>query len=269
MVSDQQHNTDTKRSVPRQIERNIVAIASGKGGVGKTWFSVTLAHALAKQGKKVLIFDGDLGLANIDVQLGLMANKDLSDVINGHISLQQAIHHFEEGGFDVIAGRSGQASLSNLPLPRINEILKQLRILANHYDVVLIDLGAGVDKSVRFMASAAGTVIVVTTEDPTALTDAYAFIKLTHAAGHADTAHVVVNMATSEKSGERTYHTLARACQNFLQLNPPGLGFIRQDHYVRDAIRAQVPIMTRHPNSEAAVDIEAIAARVSERIKAL
>jgi flagellar biosynthesis protein FlhG len=269
MVSDQQNNTTTKRPVPRQIERNIVAIASGKGGVGKTWFSVTLAHALAKQGKKVLVFDGDLGLANIDVQLGLMVNKDLSDVINGHLTLAQATHRYEEGGFDIIAGRSGQASLSTLPLPRINEVLKQLRALAAEYDVVLIDLGAGVDKSVRFMASAAGTVIVVTTEDPTALTDAYAFIKLTHAAGHADTAHVVVNMVSTPRSGERTYHTLTRACQNFLKLSPPGLGYIRQDNYVRDSIRAQIPVMTRHPNCDAAQDIEQIALRLSERIKVL
>ena len=271
MVTDTDQNTPTagRKTVPRQIERNIIAIASGKGGVGKTWFSITLAHALTRQGKKVLLFDGDLGLANVDVQLGLMVNTDLSHVIEGHIPLAQAITHFDKGGFDIIAGRSGQASLSSLPLQRLNGVLKQLRVLAQSYDAVLIDLGAGVDKTVRFMASAAGTMIVVTTEDPTALTDAYAFVKLANAAGHADTAHIVVNMASSERGGERTYHTLAKACQNFLKMSPIGLGYVRQDQYVRDAIRAQTPLLTRHPTAEAAQDIEKIAERVLERIRTL
>lgn len=258
-----------RQPIPRQMERNIVAIASGKGGVGKTWFSVTLAHALAKQGKKVLLFDGDLGLANVDVQLGLTVQRDLNDVIEGHLNLAQAVQRYEAGGFDILAGRSGQASLSTLPLQRLNEILKQLRLLAQKYHVVLIDLGAGVDKTVRFLASAAGTMIVVSTEDPTSLTDAYALIKLTHAAGHADTAHIVVNMAESERSGLRTYQTLQRACENFLHLSPPAFGIVRHDKQVRESIRNQTPLLTRYPNAEAAQDIEGIAARVAARLKHL
>ena len=85
--------------------KNIIAVASGKGGVGKTWFSITLSHALARQGKKVLLFDGDLGLANVDVQLGLMPKRDLNDVIRGRLGLDKVIQRFEEGGFDIVAGR--------------------------------------------------------------------------------------------------------------------------------------------------------------------
>lgn len=259
----------TRQPIPRQMEQNLIAIASGKGGVGKTWFSVTLAHALAKQGKKVLLFDGDLGLANVDVQLGLTVQRDLNDVIEGHINLAQAVQRYEAGGYDILAGRSGQASLSTLPLQRLNEVLKQLRLLAQNYDAVLIDLGAGVDKTVRFMASAAGTMIVVSTEDPTALTDAYALIKLSHAAGHADTAHVVINMAENERSGQRTYQTLQKACENFLRISPPALGLVRLDRHVRESIRNQTPLLVRYPNAEAASDIEQIAARVSARLKHL
>lgn len=261
--------SDARPPTPRQMERNLIAIASGKGGVGKTFFSITLAHAMARRGLKVLLFDGDLGLANVDVQLGLSVNRDLNNVVEGHISLAQAVQRYERGGFDILAGRSGQASLSTLPLQRLNEILKQLRVLAQDYDAVLIDLGAGVDKSIRFLASAAGTMIVVTTEDPTALTDAYALIKLSHAAGHADTAHIVVNQADNERSGQRTIQTLQRACENFLKIRPPALGFVRHDRHVRDSVRSQTPLLIRSPNSEAAEDIEDIAARVLARVQQL
>ena len=244
----------------------LIAVASGKGGVGKTWFSITLAHALSKQGKRVLLFDGDLGLANIDVQLGLMAKRDLNDVIEGTLTLDRVIEHYEDGGFDVIAGRSGQGSLAALPLPRLNDLIEQMRGLLNNYDAAIIDLGAGIDKTVRFMAAAADATIVVTTDEPTALTDAYAFIKLSNAAGHADNIRIVVNMTGSEKEGEGTYNTILKACKNFLKISPPLLGIIRQDKKVRDSIRAQTPFLTRSPNSEAASDIQKIAVRVADEI---
>ncbi len=248
--------------------RKLIAVASGKGGVGKTWFSITLAHALTKQGKKVVLFDGDLGLANIDVQLGLMAKRDLNDVIEGNITLDRVIEHYADGGFDVIAGRSGHGSLAALPLPRLSELMEQMRGVLKNYDAAIIDLGAGIDKTVRFMAAAADTTFVVTTDEPTSLTDAYAFIKLSHAAGHGDNIQVVVNMTGSEKEGEGTYNTILKACRNFLKISPPLLGIIRQDKKVREAIRAQTPFLTRSPNSETANDIEKIAARVAGEILA-
>src|SRR5688572_10170945 len=113
---------------------NIIAVASGKGGVGKTWFSITLAHALAKQGKKVLLFDGDLGLANVDVQLGLMPKRDLNDVIRGRLSIDKVVQHYDEGGFDIVAGRSGQASLSALPTQRLIHLRDQLIDISHEYD---------------------------------------------------------------------------------------------------------------------------------------
>ncbi len=244
----------------------LLAVASGKGGVGKTWFSITLSHALAKIGKKVLLFDGDLGLANIDVQLGLLAKRDLNDVIEGNLGMENAVQHYEEGGFDIIAGRSGHGSLSALPLPRLNEIIQELRAVLPKYDAVIIDLGAGIDRTVRFMSAAADATFVVTTDEPTALTDAYAFIKLSHAAGHGDSIRVVVNMTDSEKEGTATYNTLLKACKNFLKLSPPLLGLVRQDKKVRDAIRAQTPFLTRSPNTDTAQDMEKIAERVTEEI---
>lgn len=239
--------------------RNIIAVASGKGGVGKTWFSVTLAHALSKMGKKVLLFDGDLGLANVDVQLGLMPKRDLNDVIRGRLGLDKVIQPFEGGGFDIVAGRSGQASLSALPSQRLAHLRDQILEVADMYDVVICDLGAGVDRTVRMLSATAARTILVTTDEPTSLTDAYAFIKLGNAVGLSKTVSVIVNMATSEAEGEKTYKTLRKACENFLQIRPPLLGMIGADPKVKESIRHQTPILTRSPNSAAAEDVELIA----------
>ncbi len=245
----------------------LIAVASGKGGVGKTWFSITLSQALAQEGKKVLLFDGDLGLANVDVQLGLVAKRDINDVVEGHLSLDRAIESCP-AGFDVIAGRSGHGSLSALSAQQLNEIILQLRGLLSTYDAIIIDLGAGIDKTVRFMSAAADTAIVVATDEPTSLTDAYAFVKVSHGAGHSDNIGVVINMSESEKAGEGTYNTLLKACKNFLKISPPLFGVVRLDKRVKDAIRAQTPFLTRSPTSETAGDVGKIARRIADKILA-
>ena len=253
--------TDTK-TPPFRRGSNIVAIASGKGGVGKTFFSISLSHAIAKTGRKVLLFDGDLGLANVDVQLGLMPKRDLNDVIRGRLGLDKIIQRYEEGGFDIIAGRSGQASLSALPSQRLAMLRNQLIEIAEKYDVVLIDLGAGVDRTVRMMSASATKTLLVTTDEPTSLTDAYAFIKLGNAAGMSKNVNIVVNMATNASEGEKTYNTLLKACENFLRLKPPMAGIVRQDPRVKETIRSQTPLLIRSPNTEAAEDIEKIRDKV-------
>lgn len=258
-------NTETGMP-PFRRGRNLVAVASGKGGVGKTWFSITLTHALAKAGKKVLLFDGDLGLANIDVQLGLMPKRDLNDVIRGRLALDKVIQPYEEGGFDIIAGRSGQASLSALPSQRLALLRDQLIEMGDKYDVVIMDLGAGVDRTVRMMSASAAKTLIVTTDEPTSLTDAYAFIKLGSAAGLSKNVSIVANQAASTAEGERTYKTLLKACQNFLRLNPPLAGIVRHDPRVKESIRHQTPILTRSPNSEAAEDVEKIARFVLKQL---
>lgn len=241
---------------------NIIAVASGKGGVGKTWFSVTLAHALAKMDKKVLLFDGDLGLANVDVQLGLMPKRDLNDVVRGRLGLDKVIQPYEEGGFDIVAGRSGQASLSALPSQRLAHLRDQILEVSSNYDVVICDLGAGVDRTVRMLSATATRTLLITTDEPTSLTDAYAFVKLGNAAGLSKSISVVVNMAPSESEGKKTYKTLLKACENFLRLTPPLAGMIGADPKVKESIRHQTPILIRSPNSSAAQDVQNIAGYV-------
>src|SRR5258708_20180393 len=120
--------------------KNVIAVASGKGGVGKTFFAITLTHALTMRGRRTLLFDGDLGLANVDVQLGLMPNRDLGGVIAGRITLTQAKTAFPPGGFDVIAGRSGTGSLAALAPSRLAILASHLSNLPRAYDLLIMDL---------------------------------------------------------------------------------------------------------------------------------
>ena len=254
---------NNNKNIPVQLTcPNMIAVASGKGGVGKTWFSTTLCYTLAQKGQRVLLFDGDLGLANVDIQLGLTPDHDLGDVLDGKLTLKGAITHYQDGKFDIIAGRSGSGNLASIPTQRLAELRNDLIGLAGNYDKLIVDLGAGVDRPVRLMAGPAGLTIVVVTGDPTSLTDAYAFIKLTHAANSAANIEIVVNMAENMREGEKTYETILNVCKNFLRYQPPLLGIVRRDLKVREAIRAQTPLLKRHPSAEAAMDIEAIARKI-------
>jgi flagellar biosynthesis protein FlhG len=244
--------------------QNMIAIASGKGGVGKTWLAITLTHALAQQKLRALLFDGDLGLANLDIQLGLMPKHDLGSVIAGRLTLNQAVLTYEEGNFDIIAGRSGSGGLANVPVSRLQILGDDLNLLAAAYDKVIIDLGAGVERTVRQLTQSVGTCLVVATDEPTSLTDAYAFIKVTHMERPGADIRIVINMANSTREGERTYNTLLKACEGFLKISPPLIGVIRRDSKVREAIKSQSSILTKFPNTEAATDVERIAERIKE-----
>ena len=239
--------------------RNLVAVASGKGGVGKTWLAITLSHALARAGRHPLLFDGDLGLANVDIQLGLQPERDLGAALSGELPLRDTALPYAAGGFDVIAGRSGSGSLANLAPPRLAGLSRALLELAPAYDRVILDLGAGIDERVRGLATLCASSLVVTSDEPTALTDAYAFIKLALKQSPSADLRVVVNMAGSQAEGERTYATLRKACTSFLKSDPPLAGIIRRDPKVKDAIRSQEPLLTRYPNCDAAADVERLA----------
>jgi flagellar biosynthesis protein FlhG len=240
-------------------KRNIIAVASGKGGVGKTWFSITLAHALARAGRRTLLFDGDLGLANVDVQLGVTPRRDLASVIAGQATMNQAVGRYEDGGFDIVAGRSGSGNLASLPLSRLTGLRNELHELGQGYDWVVLDLGAGIERAVRILVGQSRTCLVVATDEPTSITDAYAFIKVTALDHLADDIRIVINMASGARDGERTYGTLRKACREFLKIEPPLAGIVRRDDHVKDSIRHQTALLTRHPNTEAARDVEAIA----------
>lgn len=253
-----------KAPLSRRVKKgkNMIAVASGKGGVGKTWFSITLSHALSLLRQRVLLFDGDLGLANIDIQLGLMAKYDLGSVVSGRLTLNQVVQTYDKGSFEVIVGRSGSAGLASMPIGRLQILGEDLSLLSSSYNKVILDMGAGVEKSVRILSGMAEKIIVVCTDEPTSLTDAYAFIKIMTLQYPKSEIKIVINQANTQREGQRTYETLLKACQNFLKISPALLGIIRRDTRVRDSIRNQVSILTRYPTSEAAEDVLAIAKRL-------
>ncbi|MBS4074747.1 AAA family ATPase [Ameyamaea chiangmaiensis] len=257
------------RTCPR-----IVAVASGKGGVGKTWFSVSLAQCLALRSRplRVLVLDGDFGLANVDIQLGLLPQCDLKDVVAGRSSLEDSIVRVPVGdalpggravSFDVLPGHSGMPSLSALGAGQIEDLVASVRELYE-YDVILFDLCAGIDVTTRRMAARADTTLVLTTEEPTALTDAYAVIKLltrdrTSLGFESGDVRLVINQTSSYRSGQRIYDSLARACGAFLGQAPALAGMIRRDGRVSDSIRHQALMALRHPNAPSLQDVQRVA----------
>lgn len=240
------------------MSNRIVAVASGKGGVGKTFLAVALAQALAERGRDVLLADADLGLANVDVQLGLDPQSDLGDVLAGRATLEGAAIRHPSAGFRALPGRSGSGGLAGLGEAGVSRLLALLRG-ARAAEVVL-DLGAGIGAAQRRMAAAADLLLVLVNEEPTSLTDAYAVLKL-HArdapAGAA--AAVVANNVADEAAGRRAHAALDRACRGFLGRGVPLLGVVRRDPKVPASIRAQTPLLTRHPDSPAARDARALA----------
>jgi flagellar biosynthesis protein FlhG len=245
---------------PRPRAAPILAVASGKGGVGKTWFSTMLAIAYGRAAQRALLVDCDLGLANVDVQLGLRPQADVHSVIRGFLELDAAVTPAlggsgRNGGFDLIAGHSGSGALGAAKLEEVGRIANALPKLTPHYDRVILDLAAGVDPVVMRFARAADRLLLVTTEEPTALTDAYALVKLLRLQGAQVVPWVIVNMAENRSKGRRVFDQFSMACDEYLGFKPRYAGTICRDPRVPDSIRAQTPLPIRHPQSQAFEDV--------------
>lgn len=226
----------------------LIAIASGKGGVGKTSLTLNLARSLAKAGKKVLVFDADLGLANIDVQLGLNPERDLSDVIKGKATLMEVITHASDVGVDIIPGRSGSHELPfTTSLDRQN-ILRDITDLARSYDVVLLDVAAGAGDEALVFSRFADRTLLVVTPDPSSITDAYAVIKLLKVRHNCTNCEVVINQASNDVEGRSTYEKMRMAAERFLKVHVPLAGVVPYDRNYGFAVRTQTLLTDAFPN---------------------
>ena len=240
----------------------LIAIASGKGGVGKTWLAITLSHALALAGRRVLLVDADLGLANVDVQLGLEPGHGLPAVLAGRVPVADAARPHPVLGFDILAGCSGSGALAGVDEAAHFGLLRMLREEGHRWDDIVLDLGAGLDRGVRALAAGADLLLVVATAEPTSLTDAYAVLKLHRRDRPGGDARLVVNQAADRAAGERTWRSLDRACASFLGGGVALAGVLRRDPRVPDAIRHQAPFLSRHPAGPLASDVEALRAAI-------
>jgi flagellar biosynthesis protein FlhG len=260
MPAPMSHSSKTEAPAPRTRPAPIYAVASGKGGVGKTWLSTMLATAFGRTGQRALLVDCDLGLANVDVQLCVRAEHDVHSVVRGFIELNSAVTPVlggpgRNGGFDLIAGHSGTGALNAVKVEEVARLANSLSLLAPHYDRVILDVAAGVDPTVLRFVRAADHLVLVTTEEPTALTDAYALVKVLHMQGSKIVPFVIVNMAENRMKGRKVFDQFAKACHEYLNVKPKFAGVINRDPRVPDSIRAQTPLPIRHPQSQAYEDV--------------
>ncbi|MCX7629012.1 MAG: P-loop NTPase [Geminicoccaceae bacterium] len=240
-----------------------VAIASGKGGVGTTFLAVSLAHALARTGRRVLLVDAALGLANVDVQLGLVADRHLGRAFSEGRRLAELVVRDEHSGLDLLLGPSGWRALAGLAGPRLERLALELEALATGYDATVLDLPAGIGPPTLYLSARARRALLVTTPEPTALTDAYALLKI-GLKDHPALA-LVVNLAADPEDGRDAARTLAAASRRFLSRELELLGVVRRDPRVGEAIAAQRPLLSRHPHAAAAEDVLRLAQRLAAR----
>lgn len=229
----------------------VIAVTGGKGGVGKTSVSINLAAALAAQGKRVLVFDGDLGLANVDVLLGLTPQHTLEHVLDGRCTLEEAVVA-TPAGFSVIPAASGVARLAGMSTAEHLGLVQAFSHLTAGIDVLLVDTAAGIADSVRQFCQAAQHVLVVVRDEPASLTDAYALIKVLHRTHGVRRFQILASMSSEPGSGEQVFRKLERVTSRFLDTVLEYAGEIPEDPMVRAAIRAQRCVVQAYPSSPAA-----------------
>lgn len=261
MVLDFQHVSQLNQLVYPQYRSRVIAVASGKGGVGKTNVAVNLGLALARRNLRVALLDADLGAANADIVLGIHPRYHLHHVITGQKTLPEIIVEAPLG-LKVIPGASGLPELANLPEHQRETLLRSLQALDGTVDLLLIDTGAGVDYKVVQFIQAAGEVLIVTTPEPTAITDAYALIKILNSYHVPVDIRVVINSVRRRDEGDMAGRKLAAVAHQFLGRQVDILGVLPYDDMLQRAVQIQSPLLQSFPRSPAAQAIT----RLSEQL---
>lgn len=256
----QQQNKDNNEQRENISRPKIITVTSGKGGVGKSNFVVNLSIALQKMGQKVLIFDADMGLGNDDVLMGFLPKYSVYDVIFSGKKIEDVV---VEGPFGVklLPGGTGVSKMEQITDKQRDSFLAKLTCLED-LDYIIMDTGAGVNRDVLGFIACCEELILITTPEPTSLTDAYSLLKAVSHFKIRDNAKVIVNRTIEPTEGERTFNKFNGAVSKFLNINLQYLGYLSDDKKLVQAVRKQQPFLISYPNSDVAKDLNYIAGKI-------
>jgi flagellar biosynthesis protein FlhG len=246
----------------------IICVSSGKGGVGKTSISVNTAVALSQAGKRVLVVDGDLGLANVDIVLGLSVKHTLRESVEEGVELDEILVQISPG-FYVLPASSGVPEMANLSMEEQAFLTDALEQIMGGFDYVLIDCAAGIGDSVLWFNRWAHFSAIVLSSEPTSMTDAYALIKVMAAQEGKREFYLVINNVKTKKEGGEVFSNMAAVLNKFLRIEPELLGILPSDPTVVRAIRAQKPFMLSTPGAKASMAVKVLADQIMTRFSSL
>ena len=241
----------------------VIAVTSGKGGVGKTNVSVNLGVAMAETGKQVMLFDADLGLANVDVMLGLHPQHDLSHVVYGDCTLEEVILPGPHG-LQIIPASSGTQAMAELSSLEHAGLIRAFSELGQQLDVLIVDTAAGIADSVVSFTKASQEVVVVVCDEPTSITDAYALIKVLSVDHGVQRFRVLANMVHSAQEGRELFNKISRVTERYLDVTLEFLGAVPQDDYLRKAVKRQKAVVEAYPRSRASMAFRNLAQRAEK-----
>lgn len=251
------------RKMQQQNQIKVIAVSGGKGGVGKTNVSLNTSIALAQLGKRVLVLDADLGLANVDVMLGLRVKRNLSHVMSGECELDDIIIE-GPAGIKIIPATSGTQSMVDLTPSEHAGLIRAFSDMQTQFDVLIVDTAAGISDMVLSFARAAQDVLLVVCDEPTSITDCYALMKLLSRDHEVFKFKVVANMVRSPKEGQQLFGKLSKVSERFLDVALELVGVIPFDENIRKAVRKQQAIVEAFPDSPASRAFKALAQKVTK-----
>lgn len=239
-----------------------ISITSGKGGVGKSTLTANLAMTLGRRGSRVLILDGDLGMANIDILFGIRTMYSIQDVFNGERSLDEVIVQAAENVY-LIPGGSGLYGLSRLDIHQRQALLSQVSGLDQHFDYMIIDTAPGIDDNVLYLNTAAQEIVVVVSSDPASIADSYALIKVLSQRHHETRFSIVPNMVRDEAEANAVYRRISDVAARFLCISLDLKGYIPHDPNLRQATKQQQLVVASAPSCPSSLAIRRLAEKVS------
>ncbi|WP_108669675.1 MinD/ParA family protein [Peribacillus acanthi] len=241
-----------------------IAVISGKGGVGKSNFSLNFSISLSQLGYRVLLFDMDIGMGNIDILLGISSEKNITDFFSRNLSLQEVITKGPEN-ISFISGGTGLSYVFSMDESQFNRFSQQLQSVLEQYDYIIFDMGAGISKESSQFVQCVDELITITTPEPTSVMDGYSILKYLHSHISETPIYLVCNRVHNQKEGKETISRLQNAVKKFLNTEIIPLGYLPDDRTVSKAVSRQVPFLMMYPNSDISIGIKQMADRYSRQ----